>query len=558
VFAVPTTYQRRPHVLYIGRDITERRAAVERLRASEEQYRAIFNATDDALVLRDADFKIVDVNAAYERMSGYSLADVVGADGLTFSSPEHRDVRKALHQRALKGEQVQFEVKGRSKEGRDFIVEVRLVPIQYSGRPHVLQIGQEVTSRRQAENERAQLEAQLRQAQKMEAIGHLTGGIAHDFNNILQGILGNLALASERQAELADARLGKYLERAQHSAQRARELIAQMLTFSRGQKGARRPVGLPELVRDACKLLRSTLPATIDLRQSLDEDVPPLLLDPVQIEQVVLNLCINARDAMKGTGAIRLGVKPPARIRAVCASCRQKVDGQYIELFVRDTGPGIPPQVMDRMFEPFFSTKDVGRGSGMGLSLAHGIVHEHGGHIVVDTLANERTKFRVLFGAPASDAAAAEPALDPTMPPVRARAKLAGRVLVVDDEEAIREFMTDLLSGWGLEVTSFPEGAAARDAVAAAPAAFDVVITDQTMPQLTGLELAREISRLSPGLPVILYTGYGEDLSPEDLRAAGVAHLVRKPIEPARFFPLLAALLRNKSKLPAGNKSAAG
>jgi CheY-like chemotaxis protein len=198
---------------------------------------------------------------------------------------------------------------------------------------------------------------------------------------------------------------------------------------------------------------------------------------------------------------------------------------------------------MERMFEPFFSTKEVGRGTGMGLSLAHGIVHDHGGHIVVDSIQNDRTKFRVLLPAPES-AAAAAPADDPTQPPVRARARrLSGRVLVVDDEQAIREFMLDLLGGWGLQVAVLPDGGAARDAIAAEPGRYDLVITDQTMPQLTGLALAREIARLRPGLPVILYTGYAEDLSPRELEEAGVAHLVRKPIEPAQFFPLLAAHL---------------
>jgi PAS domain S-box-containing protein len=543
VYAVPMTYAEKPHVLYVGRDITERKAAEERLRANEEQYREIFNATADALVLRDADFRIVDVNRAYETMSGYARAEVVGSDGLTFSAPERREERIALHRRALAGEQVRFEINGRSKEGREFAVEVRLVPVRYRGQPHVLQIGQEVTARRTAEAERAQLEAQLRQAQKMEAIGQLTGGIAHDFNNILQGILGNLTLAGERQAGLGDAKLGRYLERAQHSAQRARELIGQMLTFSRGQRGARRPVALADLVRDACKLLRSTLPSTIDLRLNLEDALPALELDPVQVEQVLLNLCINARDAMRGTGAIRIGLRTTGRMRAVCASCRQQVDGRFVELSVRDTGPGIPPQVMERMFEPFFSTKEVGRGTGMGLSLAHGIVHDHGGHIVVDSIQNDRTKFRVLLPAPEASAESA-PADDPTHPPVRARARrLSGRVLVVDDEQAIREFMLDLLGGWGLEVAALPDGAAAREAIAADPGRFDLVITDQTMPQFTGLALAREVARLRPGLPVILYTGYAEDLSPRELEEAGVARLVRKPIEPAQFFPLLSAHL---------------
>ena len=544
VYAVPMTYANQPHVLYVGRDITERRASEQRLRANEEQYREIFNATDEALVLRDADFRIVDVNRAYELMSGYTRAEVVGKDVLTFSEPGRLEGRIALHRRALAGEQLRFEIAGRGKEGREFTVEVRLVPVRYRGQPHVLQIGQEVTARRAAEAERAQLEAQLRQAQKMEAIGQLTGGIAHDFNNILQGILGNLTLASERQAELGDARLGRYLERVQHSAQRARELIGQMLTFSRGQRGARRPVALADLVRDACKLLRSTLPSTIDLRLNLEDALPALELDPVQVEQVLLNLCINARDAMKGTGAIRIGLHSTARVSAVCASCRQKVEGRYIELSVRDTGPGIPPQVMERMFEPFFSTKEVGRGTGMGLSLAHGIVHDHGGHILVDCIENERTKFRVLLPAPAAAAAEAAPAERDDGAPARKRPRLSGRVLVVDDEQAIREFMLDLLGGWGLEVAALSDGATARDAIASDPQLYDLVITDQTMPQLTGLALAKLISRLRPGLPVILYTGYAEDLSPQQLREAGVVELVRKPIEPAQFFPLLAAHLR--------------
>jgi PAS domain S-box-containing protein len=543
VHVVPFQHRGEPHALAIVRDITERKAAEEQLRISEEQYRAIFNAAADSLVLRDADFSIVDVNLAYQAMSGRRRDEVIGRRDLTMSTPEMNAHVRGLHERALRGEQVRFESRASRKSGEGFEIEVRGVPILHRGAPHVLYIGTDVTARKRAEGDRTQLEAQLRQAQRMEAIGHLTGGIAHDFNNILQGTLGNLSLAAERQAELGDARLGKYLDRARHSAQRARELIAQMLTFSRGQHGERRAVELPELVRDACKLLRSTLPATIDLHANLEQTLPPLRLDPVQVEQVVLNLCINARDAMRGSGAIRVGVRKPARIQGVCASCRQTVDGRYVELYVRDTGPGIPQQVMDRMFEPFFSTKAAGHGSGMGLSLAHGIVHEHGGHILVDSIQNDRTKFRVLFALPDTVPEDAVAESSPAQPPVRARARLVGRVLVVDDEETIRDFMIDLLAGWGLDVVALPDGAAARDAFAAEPKRYDLVITDHTMPQLTGLALARELALLRPGLPVILYTGYGEDLSARDLREACVAQLVRKPIEPAEFFPLLAAHL---------------
>jgi PAS domain S-box-containing protein len=551
--AVPTTYRGMPHVLYVGRDITDRRTAENLLRVSEEQYRAIFNATADSLVLRDADFRIVDVNPAYEAMSGRTRAEAIGRHEVTMSDPLLTETIRSAHRRALAGETVTWEASARRKSGEAFTIEVRGVPIRHQGRPHVLYIGRDISARQRAESEREQLEAQLRQAQKMEAIGQLTGGIAHDFNNILQGILGNLVLSAERQAELGDARLGKYLERAQHSARRARELIAQMLTFSRGQRGERRAASLAQLVRDACKLLRPTLPATIDLRTSLEEGLPPVMVDPVQIEQVLVNLCINARDAMAGSGAIRIGLKPAARVQAICASCRQKVDGRYLELSVRDTGPGISPQVMDRMFEPFFSTKEIGRGSGMGLSLAHGIVHQHGGHILVDSVANERTKFRVLFPLPEAELGAAGPALAAGARGETglARVRLSGRVLVVDDEDAIRDFMADLLGGWGLEVTALADGAAARAAFAADPRRFDLVITDQTMPQLTGLALARELSRLRPGVPVILYTAYGEDLTDDELRAAGVARLVRKPVEPDQLLPVI------RSLIPARNKSAA-
>ena len=543
VRGVPMTHQGRPHVLYVGRNITECKAQEARLRNSEEQYRAIFNAATESLVLRDAGFRIVDVNPAYEALSGNRREEVLGSTALTLRAPRKNNDRREVHERALAGEKVRLETEAMRKDGSLFQIEIHAVPMEYRGQPHVLYIGRDITERKAAETARLQLEAQLRQAQKMEAIGQLTGGIAHDFNNILQGILGNLTLAGERQAELRDARLARYLERAQHSAQRARELIGQMLTFSRGQRGTRRPVQLADLVRDACKLLRSTLPSTIELRVNIDEDVPVLEVDPVQVEQVVLNLCINARDAMRGTGAIRLGLKSPARYVAVCTSCRQQVEGHYVELSVRDTGPGIPAQVMDRMFEPFFSTKEVGKGSGMGLSLAHGIVHEHGGHIVVDSLANERTKFRVLLPAPTGSTSGAQAAGPSDGAPARGRARLAGRVLVVDDEPAIREFMFDLLGNWGLEPSVFNTGAAARDAIIADPARYDLVITDQTMPELTGLALAREICRLRPGLPVILYTGYAEDLSDAELRDAGVRELVRKPIEPAQFFPLLAKYL---------------
>jgi PAS domain S-box-containing protein len=542
VRGVPLQYRGQPHVFVIARDITGRKRAEEALRTSGEQYRAIFNASADALVLRDADFRIVDVNAAYCAMSGYAREDVLGADHVV-ANPRAIDGQiKTLHRKALAGEPIQFEAEWVRKDGSRSEVEVRGLPIQHRERPHVLYIGRDIAARKQAEAERLALEAQLRQAQKMEAIGQLTGGIAHDFNNILTSIVGYVTLAAERDGATGDAKLAGYLEQATRSCRRARDLIQQMLTFSRGQRGERRPVDLKKLVTESARLLHSSMPATFDLQTANGESVPLVSLDPVQAEQVLLNLCINARDALQGHGQVRIAVRR-ARHAAVCASCKATVAGEFVELAVSDDGPGIAPEVMERMFEPFYSTKEVGKGSGMGLAMVHGIVHDHGGHLIVETAPGKGATFRALFPALGADDGQVEhETLTGFAPPAR-KALLHGRVLLVDDEEMVRGFMRELLEGWGLEVAVARDGTEAREAFARAPADYDLVITDQTMPRLTGMELAREILAQRPSLPVVLYSGYADAITDAQVQAAGLRALIRKPVEPTALRALLEGLL---------------
>ncbi|MGH8695889.1 MAG: PAS domain S-box protein, partial [Burkholderiales bacterium] len=543
VHGVPIRHQGKPHVLYIGRDITARKLADRALRASEEQYRSIFNATSDALVLRDAEARVVDVNPAFLAMSGYTREEVVNDARWIFARPEMSALAKEMHRRVIAGESVQFEVQGFRKDGSLIDVEMRAVPIHYRGKPHALGMARDITAARRAEVERTQLEAQLRQAQKMEAIGHLTGGIAHDFNNILTSVMGYLVLAAEREGAHGDAKLAKYLNQAHLSCERARDLIQQMLTFSRGQRGERRPVALGPLVKEAVKLLRSTMPATLELVTELDDAAPQVMLDPVQADQVLLNLGINARDATDGHGAVTVGVRRIAVDGALCASCRKRIAGDFVELEVRDTGPGIVPEAMDRMFEPFFSTKEVGKGSGMGLATVHGIVHEHGGHIVVASQPGRGASFRVLFPTLPAEEGAARPARKARAVAAAPRVALAGHVLVVDDEAMVSEFMKELLESWGLAVTAKPNGMEAREAFARTPERYDLVVTDQTMPRVTGLQLARELLEIRPTVPVILYTGYADDLTEAQAHAAGVRALIRKPVEPAALLALLEAHL---------------
>ncbi len=547
VFPIEITSNRlwldgRKIVISTIRDITERKRAEDALRVSEEQYRAIFDASADALVLRDADFRIVDVNPAYESMSGYRREEVIGADRVIANPPEVDGMVKALHAQALTGAPIQLETVMVTKGGRSAEIELRGVPIRHRGQPHVLYIGRDITARKRAEAERLALEAQLRQAQKMEAIGQLTGGIAHDFNNILTSIIGYVTLAAEREAAAADPKVAGYLDQATRSCRRARDLIQQMLTFSRGQRGERRPVDLRRLVAESARLLHSSMPATLDLELSTGGDVPPVSIDRVQAEQVLLNLCINARDALEGQGKVRIDVRR-ANHAAVCASCRSAIDGEFVELAVSDDGPGIAPALAERIFEPFFSTKEVGKGSGMGLAMVHGIVHDHGGHLVLDTRPGAGATFRVLLPVLHADGADAEhETLTGFAPPARQRG-LRGRVLLVDDEEMVRGFMRELLEGWGLQVEVARDGAEARALFERAPERYDVVITDQTMPRQTGVELARGLLARRAGLPIVLYSGYADALTESQVQDAGIRALVRKPIEPAALRTLLETLL---------------
>ena len=530
VRGIPMIYRGEPHVLYIGRDATERNQAEAALRASEEQYRAIFNASADALVLRDANFRIVDVNATYEAMTGRSREEVLGADRVLANPPEVNESIKPLHQKALAGEPIVLETQLVRRDGVRYDLELRGVPIRHRGAPHVLYMGRDITARRRAEDQQRELQAQLRQVQKMEAIGQLTGGIAHDFNNILASIMGYVGLALERPATATDGKLADYLEQAEKGCRRARDLIQQMLAFSRGRRGERQTVALATLIDESLRLLRATIPSSITLEVETTDEAAVAEVDPVQLQQVLLNLGINARDAIGSTGSIRFGLRQDNETTHVCASCGQRFSGVFHRLWVVDSGPGITPQLRDRIFEPFFSTKAPGHGTGMGLATVHRIVHDHGGHLLVES--NHGTRFDVLLPADPAASASAPAAAAPTAP---RRALLHGRVLLVDDEESVLGFMRELLQSWGLDVVAVRQALAARDLLAADVPSLDLLLTDQTMPELGGVDLAHAAQSLRPNLPVLLYSGHADLMDVEALKQAGIRRVLRKPLEPAEL-----------------------
>jgi PAS domain S-box-containing protein len=530
----------------ISTDITRRKTAEEALRASEERYHTTFNASVDGLALCTPDGRIMDANPAFCRLHGYTREELLAAESFQFVHPDSHLRCWAFFEAASSGHSLKSEARAKRKDGTIFDAEAHGVPVHYGDEPHLLLIMRDITERKHAEAERARLEAQLRQAQKMEAIGHLTGGVAHDFNNILTAVMGYVAMAQERVAGQGDEKLDKYLDRALRSGRQARDLIQQMLTFSRGQRGEPRALQLPPLVKESVKLMRSTLPSSIEFDTEFGANLPAVLLDPVQLEQVLMNLCINARDAMQGAGTLHIGLKQTTHRDGVCTSCHQPLHGSYVELAVGGTGAGSAPEVVERMFEPFFSTKEVGKGSGMGLSTVHGIVHEHGGHILVETRPGAGATFRVLFQPMSqTEGKSGTEATESSANTAEVR-QLNGRVLVVDDEPAVGEFMGELLESWGLEVTVKPNGAEAEALFAENPQRFDLVVTDQTMPKMTGTELAQRLLARRPGLPVILYTGYTERLTEEQTRRSGIRALVTKPVDIAAFFGLVRDILKQR------------
>lgn len=476
-------------ILAVTRDITERMRREQALARSEDRLRATVEAALDSIISMDDAGKIREFNPAAERTFGHKRADVIGKSLAELIVPErHRQAHQQgmarylqSGERRMLGQRV--ELTALRADGGEFPVELTVTEAEGVDGQIFIGYLRDITDRRKAEQAQLQLQAQLRQAQKMEAIGHVTGGIAHDFNNILTGIMGYLSMAMERADRLHDERMIGQLRRARHAGLRATELIQQMLTFSRGQRGRRRPLAPAALLRSALKLVRATLPTTISLDIETREDASCIVADPVQFEQVLMNLCINARDAMNGSGTLSISLSAASFAEGVCSSCQQALSGEFVVLEVADRGPGLDEASSARLFEPFYSTKTPGQGSGMGLATVHGIVHDHGGHILAGNRAAGGASFRVLWPLGA-EPVGADGYAQAISADVSGRGILQGRVLLVEDDATVREFMSELLHDWGLTVSVFDDPLSALSALPARR--HDLAILDYTMPHMTG------------------------------------------------------------------------
>lgn len=515
----------------IARDITERRLSEEKLRKASEEWRTTFNSTSDLFFLMNKDYRITQANQAVSAFLKLPLDNIIGnycyelMHGKTNPLPECPLTKL---RRSMK------------HEDAEFYLEVQNIWVQETVDPVLDEKGEllEVVHIIRNITERKRLEDQLVQAQKMEAIGTLAGGIAHDFNNILSAILGFSELClyeADRESPLYDN-----LRQVLHAGHRARDLVRQILAFSRRGERDLKPIEPAVIVKEALKLLRSTLPATIEIATQIDSR-SLIMGDPTQIHQIVMNLCTNAAYAMEENGGVMTIRLTDKNVEDSEGCGVHLVPGPYLQFTVADSGEGIAPEHLQSIFEPYFSTKPEGEGTGLGLSVVHGIVHSCGGDIRVHSEPGKGTVFDVFL--PIFNRAALEDQNE--------KWKLTGgteKLLFVDDEPTIALMVRQQLERLGYRVDIKTDSREALALFEKRHADFDLVITDMTMPFMSGDKLAQEILIISPTIPIILCTGFSKQISEQRAIQIGIKALAIKPLVGAELAQLVRKVLDEAGK----------
>ncbi len=394
--------------------------------------------------------------------------------------------------------------------------------------------------------ERESLRQQLTQAQKMEAIGQLAGGIAHDFNNILASILGYTGLALARHAPDKESKLFEYLSQVRIAGERARDLVASMLAVTRLSRGDARALSASTIVSEVTQLLRPIVPASIGLASHVAPDLPRIWIDPIRLHQVLMNLCLNARDAVDVHGQIEVTIDLSDGAARLCTACGAPLTGSWVTVAVRDNGCGMPPEVVAKIFDPFYTTKSVGHGTGLGLSMVHGFVHEASGHIQVTSAPGQGTTMQLFF-PPLADHVAEQTHENRTQTLPRGQGE---SILVVDDDVVLSQLVGETLTTYGYAPTVYSDSIAALQHFSADPMRFRALITDYTMPGLTGGELTSEVLALCPGLPIIICTGYTDKLSTQSAAQLGATRFLAKPLPMEQLLHALAEVLNASDKAP--------
>jgi len=516
------------------RDITREKQAENDLRESEERLRAALEANPDPVVLYDMKGGVIFFNPAFTSVFGWALDECKGKKLDYFVPHQNWPETLLMIEKVIAGQNITAtETVRYAKDGTKIPVVVSAATYKDgNGNP----LGSIVNLRDIREHRR--LQQQLQHSQKMEAIGTLAGGIAHDFNNILAAIMGYCELAL-LDIDL-DSPVSTNLDEILKASNRAKDLIQQILSFSRQREYEKKPVNIAPIAKEAAKLLRATLPTTIEIRQEIDPNPGLVHADPTQIHQVLMNLGANAGYALSDDGGVLSILLKKIDLGPDAKSIHPDLHhGRYTHVSVIDSGPGITAGVRDRIFEPFFTTKEDGKGTGMGLAVVHGIVKSHGGAITVDSSIGQGSTFHIYL--PIASRADAEEKLDNKTLPTGSE-----RILYVDDESALAEIGRQMLERLGYHVTIRRNSLNALKDFMAHPPSFDLVITDMTMPNLTGFELSRKLLRIKPEIPIILCTGYSERISRRQALSHGIKGFLMKPLKFQKLAEKIREVLDNQ------------
>ncbi len=495
--------------------------------------KAFFDSANDAIFVLCDEMKFITCNKMTQDWLGLTEDELTAHNKRTpitelIGNLDAVDYFKSSIERALKNEDVFFETLIKPLKGKKRWIELSMKRVDIENGDMVIAVARDITDRKIADGEKDRLQRELSQSQKMEALGQLTGGIAHDFNNILGIICGYAELAFLRYKNKNDPLLIKYLNNILQSSNRAKKFISQMLLFSRNDITESEPLQLAPLIEEDIKMIKASMPSSIEFDISYEKNIPDVLVEPVKFQQLLLNIYINAKDAMKDRGKISTSLGLSRAIYDECSSCHKQIKGEWIELTITDTGSGISADIINRIFEPFFTTKSVGKGTGMGMAMVGSIMESMNGHIIVKSEPDKGTSFHLFF-PPATDHDCRE-FQNVDKPMTETIVGHGESILIVDDEHGLVDFMSEMLEVNGYLCTSKTSSSDALDLYISDPEAFDLVLTDQTMPELTGIDLIEQMRRIKPEQSVILATGYSEAVDRKMAEAQGIKY-IQKPFK---------------------------
>ena len=524
-------------------DITERKEAEMALRESEEKYRLIVKNQTDLVVKLDLEGKFLFVSPSYCKLFGKTEDDLIGNTFMPLVHEDDREITaRAMKNLYLPPYKAYIEQRVMTKDGWRWIGWMDTSILDQNGKvTEIVGVGRDIDERKKAELEKDKLQAQLAQSQRLESLGNMAGGIVHEFNNILSIIIGNNELIMEDLPEWNLSR--ENCEEIYLAGLRARDIVKHLLTFSKQDDSLKKPIEIRSVVKESLKLIRSTTPTNIKIRDKISPNCLPILGDATQINQILINLCSNAIDALPISGGIiDIELRNSNIDEYNDVSAKKLSPGIYIKLIVRDNGSGISKKILDRIFEPYFTTKDVGKGSGLGLAVVHGIVENHGGSIVCESPKDQGTIFTVLI--PAHEGNVLEESHETDM--------LSGngeRILYVDDEPSIAKLGRSHLESLGYDAYSTTDPKEALEMIKAEPDRFDLVISDMAMPNMPGDQLIIEILSINSKIPTMICSGYSSRMSETKASEMGIKAFVMKPLKKAELAKKVGEVLGGSNQI---------